>query len=148
MSRAPNRGRPRRMALAARGAACLLAAAVASCLDPVSPPTGSTRFAPPAVYADWWGQLEACSGLSGNLSRIAWYEVPSTPGVWGFQCGDHWYEVCLGEWRSSHQIWLAGPSDAYPGGHVYDEFTVKHEMLHDLTGSAQHGPLFSACVKR
>jgi hypothetical protein len=91
------------------------AALLAACgLDPA----GSQSWDPPAVYQDWWGKTEACSGLSGNFDRIEWMIVPGP----SFPCssGD-----CVGHWDPGHKIFLASDWTTH-------EMVVRHEMLHEL----------------
>jgi len=119
-------------------------AAAAGCESPVAP-SGSQAIAPLPVYSDWWQQVEQCSGLTGDLARVAWYVVPCEAGESGFQCEATPDGLCGGEWLPPHTILLAGPNDVLPAGYADDEFTVKHEMLHDLTGSPDHPDLFKNC---
>jgi hypothetical protein len=127
-------------------AAALVAAATTGCETPYRPKDG-VQYDPPPVYRQWWSSVEQCSGLRGDFSRVLWYEVPSAPGMWGFACPNEPPGLyCTGEWHSPHTIMVAGPNQIYPGGHRYDSLMVKHEMLHDLTQSGDHGPLFARCV--
>jgi hypothetical protein len=108
-------------------------------------PVDGRRVDPPASYAVWWQEVERCSGLTGDVSRIAWYVVPCAPGETGFSCPDTPDHLCAGEWLPPHTIVLAGPNRILPDGYLTDEWTVKHEMLHDLTGSPEHPALFKNC---
>lgn len=42
-------------------------------------------------------------------------------------------------------IALAGPNRFFPDGYADDEWTVKHEMLHDLLGTPEHPAAFTTC---
>jgi hypothetical protein len=127
-------------------AVALVCATAVGCETPFRPKDG-VRYDPPPVYRQWWSTLEQCSGLRGDFSRVLWYEVPSAPGGWGFACPNGAQGAyCSGEWHSPHTIMIAGPSDIYTPGYRYHAFTVKHEMLHDLTQSGAHGPLFTRCL--
>lgn len=46
----------------------------AACHDPLAlePPAGAEPFAPPAVYAGYWAEIEACSGVHSDFSRTRW----------------------------------------------------------------------------
>src|SRR3954467_7355361 len=59
-------------------ASTLLAASVAfvACggvTDPPLPPNAQL-FSPPPVYTTWWNLTQGCSGLSGALGPISWYD--------------------------------------------------------------------------
>jgi hypothetical protein len=127
-----------------RVVAVVLGVAVAGCEVPTAP-AGSQPISPLPVYSVWWQQVEQCSGLSGDLGRVAWYVVPCAEGEPGFQCDATPDGLCGGEWIPPHTILLGGPNSVLPAGYADDEFTVKHEMLHDLTGNAEHPDLFKNC---
>ncbi len=136
------------LGLAAVGAVrvgiAVVGVAVAGCETPTAP-AGSQAIAPMPIFSSWWQQVEQCSGLSGDLARVDWYVVPCVEGEPGFQCEATPDGLCGGEWLPPHTILLGGPNDVLPGGYVDDEFTVKHEMLHDLAGSPEHTDLFKNC---
>src|SRR5688572_14556804 len=75
-----------------------------ACNDPFAPSEipNAVPFDPPAYYADLWREVEKCSGRSGNLQRIRWYQVPNE---YTFFYGFREYS---GYWWSSHEIVLAG----------------------------------------
>lgn len=131
-------------AAAARVVAAVLVVVGASCEVPTAP-AGSQPISPLPVYTVWWQQVEQCSGLSGDLGRVDWYVMPCEAGESGFQCEATPDGLCGGEWLPPHTIVLGGPNNVLPGGYADDEFTVKHEMLHDLTGNAEHPDLFKNC---
>jgi hypothetical protein len=97
-----------------------------SALDPALP-QGAQAMMPPPVYATWWAMTSACSGLSGPLDRVEWYQVPGAatvpyPGV----------SDANGYWSfASDRIVLAGES-------VLDGGAVRHEMLHALLQTGRH----------
>jgi hypothetical protein len=102
-------------------AAPVLAAGLGSCgFDPV----GDAPLDPPAVYQDWWAKTEACSGLSGDFTRISWSVIEGS----SFSCSSG---QCAGHWSEDHHIYLAGDW-------VMDEMVVRHEMLHELIGRPGH----------
>ncbi len=88
-------------------------------------------FSPPPVYTEWWEATEACSGLSGDMSRISWYTALSITSD---------ALVARGLWSPPHEIVLVK-------GYEDDEVTVRHEMLHDLlSGDPSHeSPLWETC---
>jgi hypothetical protein len=79
---------------------------------------------PPAVYQEWWAKTEACSGLSGDYSRLTWSVIEGS----SFSCSSG---QCAGHWSKDHHIFLAG-------AWAMDEMVVRHEMLHDLIGRPGH----------
>jgi hypothetical protein len=130
---------------AARLGVALGGAAILSCEMPASPPPGATALVQPDVFTVWWQEVEACSGATGDLSRVAWYQVPCEAGENGFACEATPDGLCAGEWVSPHTIELGGPNRFFPGGYATDEWTVKHEMLHDLLGTPDHPVQFENC---
>jgi hypothetical protein len=87
-------------------------------------PGGDSPMDPPAVYREWWGKTEACSGLSGDFDRVQWSVVPGN----GFKCSSG---TCAGHWQPDHRIYLAQDW-------TMNEMVVRHEMLHDLLGRPGH----------
>lgn len=123
----------RRLPRQANTTVLLLAHLAAACRDVAAPPlpSGAVRLAAPAVYARWWAQAEACSGLTGDLGAIAWYVVPGADSV---PLPDH--RDVAGYWNSADdRIVLAGRV-ARDGG------TVRHEMLHALLRVGGHPPAY------
>lgn len=93
--------------------------------DPALPP-GAAAFSPAAVYSRWWAMTEACSGVTGSLAAVSWYE---TTGI--LRDPDNG-KVIDGYWSSaSNRIVLS--ADAKMDGAV-----VRHEMLHALIRQAGH----------
>jgi len=128
---------------AARAVVAMLGVAVVACEVPTAP--RGTALTPPSDFSDWWKQVEACSGITGDQTRISWYVVPCEAGEAGFKCDVTPDSLCAGEWRAPHDIQLGGPNRFFPVGYVDDEWTVKHEMLHDLLGRADHPKEFEDC---
>lgn len=116
----------------------LLVVVLASgCADAFSPPAGAEPFDPPASYSDFWIQVQNCSHLSGDPTRVDWYVVPGTVT---FPCA---YGSCRGLWVAPHNIYLSDVAAHDLFGESF--FTVKHEILHDLVGRAGHPPVFEQC---
>lgn len=118
----------------------LVAGACEQSLAPVNARPASAL----SSYDAWWRETEACSGLNGDLQRVEWFTVPADSDG-GFWCEDGPDHTCAGEWMAPHSIFLAGPSPGYPEGYAADEWTVKHEMLHDLVGVPGHPASFDDC---
>ena len=102
-----------------------VAGACGSITDPPLP--GGAQVLPaPELYARWWAMTESCSGLTGPLDAVTWYEVPGASGVQlnGREVAAYWS-------LASNRIVVAGDV-ALEGG------LVRHEMLHALTQSSGH----------
>ncbi len=127
------------------GAAMAAGAGLAAgCEVTTAPPANAMEVVALTSYPSWWHDVEQCSGLTGDLDLVTWYTVPADSDG-GFWCQDGPDQTCAGEWVAPHAIFLAGPSKGYPAGYASDEWTVKHEMLHDLVGRPGHPAVFGAC---
>ncbi|PYP44027.1 MAG: hypothetical protein DMD50_15660 [Gemmatimonadetes bacterium] len=102
------------------------------CLDGFAP-AGAIPLTPPAVYREWWTEIERCAGLWGDFDRVEWYEVPGST----YSCPAHEGQ-CDGWWRSPHTIYMAQ-------SRLYDRQLAEHEMLHDLLQRGDHPLVFQAC---
>lgn len=105
--------------------ACLAAPA---CAPPTAPlPAGAVRYAPnPEQVAIWWREVEDCSGLKGDLSRINFYLVP---------------DAATFEWDGREVIGLWMERDnriVLAGDFAFRDRNVRHEMLHALTRIPGH----------
>ena len=101
---------------------------LAACGDLTAP--DALPVDPLPTYRAWWAEVEQCTDLRADMSRIAWFHVDAC-----FDPGDG--ECHYGMWLAPHTIYLALPDV---------EWLVKHEMLHDLTNGAGHDhPLFLEC---
>jgi len=129
---------------AARLAIALIGIGAAGCGAPTAP-AGAAALTAPTVFSQWWSEVEQCSGLRGDVDRVSWYVVPCVDGESGFKCDVTQEGLCAGEWRSPHTISLGGPNRFFLDGYMDDEWTVKHEMLHDLLGRADHPVQFADC---
>jgi hypothetical protein len=117
-----------------RSLVSLMLAAIAvtgvGCSDPFTfTPQSEVRqsvpFDAPEYYAQWWRDTEACSGLTGDMSRIRWYVVPNSSSF------DYRGASYAGYWWETHDIVLAGRA-------VDQQGVVRHEMLHDLLATGDH----------
>ncbi|MGH7651665.1 MAG: hypothetical protein ACREMS_07455 [Gemmatimonadaceae bacterium] len=89
-------------------------------------PTGAQLFSPPPVYTTWWNLTQSCSGISGSLASISWYD--SGASLENPQTG----EGLAGYWdRAGNDIVLTHAS-------TVDGPTVRHEMLHALLRQPGH----------
>lgn len=100
--------------------------------QPLTQPTPifGLRFPPPIEWNSDWAAMETCTGIHGNLSRLSWYRV-ADGGI-----GDR----VMGRWDFPHRITL---TEFVVTHNVAD--TRRHEMIHDLTQSGEHGPEFQHC---
>lgn len=91
-------------------------------------------------YILWWSELEECVGISGDFHQLRVVEVlaPLTESKQQFPCFSDG-RLCSGVWVPPKDIFLAS-------GMINNERTVKHEMLHALLQSPQHGTEFFACT--
>lgn len=87
-------------------------------------PDGDVPLEPPPVYREWFAKTEACSGRTGDFSRLRWSVIEG----YSFTCASG---QCAGHWRTDHQIFLASEW-------VMDEMVVRHEMLHDILNRSGH----------
>ena len=126
-------------------AAVILVGVATDACEVATAPPGASSLAPPPAFAEWWAEVEQCSGRTGAFERVAWYVAPCTMGQDGFPCDVTPNGLCAGEWRAPHTIVLGGPNRFFPDGYVDDEWTVKHEMLHDLLGTPEHPVEFENC---
>lgn len=95
--------------------------------DPALPP-GATPLTPPPVFARWWAMTEACSGLSRDMSTVAWYVVTGSPTI-----SEGGRSDLAGYYSgASNRIVLADTADL-------DGSSVRHEMLHALLGPSVSG---------
>jgi hypothetical protein len=85
-------------------------------------PAGAVPMQAPLVYGLWWEMTEACSGISGDLSSVRWYELPGATNL----------EV---NGRTYQSYWLAtGNRIVVAGRSRMAGPLIRHEMLHALTG--------------
>jgi hypothetical protein len=116
------------MRTARKTIALVLLVAFPACDNPAAPPLpdGAVAFAAPAVYQRWWQMVEKCSGRTGLLAAVHFYEMPGT--LFSPING----ESLAGFWTA------AGNRIVLKGGLRYDGGTVRHEMLHALLGNGSH----------
>lgn len=99
------------------GIAALLVT-VAACGDPLIEARIENRrpFVPPATYAALYRAVEACSGRTGDFTRIRWFLASSIEADG---------RPARARWSPPHDIVIVA-------GYETDDRTVSHEMLHDL----------------
>ncbi len=88
-------------------------------------PSNAYRFTPPAQYALWWSEAEACSGTTGDISRVRWYRTPEGVELRGAPNTAGQYDA------NGHRIALVGD-------YVENARVVRHEMLHALHPTVGH----------
>lgn len=97
-------------------------------------PPDAFQADPLAEYAEWYMEVEECTGVEGDFDAVRWFEVPHER--WWDPV---WKQYAVGTWRSPHDIYLAEPRRD-------DEGIVKHEMVHDvLRGGQTHDARFEQC---
>lgn len=106
-----------------------VAGSILSCadniVDPRLPP-GATQFTPPAVYTTWWEMTQACSGRSGSLDAVTWYEVPA-------------HVPLESDGRRVTAYWSAASNQIVVSATVArNGQVVRHEMLHALLRTKGH----------
>ena len=102
---------------------------ILACGDRFAPaplPEGAVPFGPPPIYRTWWAQVEQCSGESAAISRVRWFAVRGSDSFVANGQRDN------GLWIAHYRYIVLGE------GRVSDSLVVRHEMLHDLTGSLTH----------
>lgn len=107
---------------------CAGAPLIVACTNVVEPklPADAEQFSPPSIYSKWWQMTQACSGLTGSLAAVTWYQTGQL--VHDTQSGD----VIAGYWLpESNRIVLATAV-------MTDGGIVRHEMLHALIGKLGH----------
>lgn len=98
--------------------ALMLGSACGTLTAPRDVPRDARPFTPPRAYAATWSELEACSGLRGDFSRVRFYEVDSLPDRAVGRTVD----------RSVYLVALFRESDA----------VVRHELMHALVQQRGH----------
>lgn len=101
----------------------VMVAGLLSCGLPTQPlPEEAIPYAPnPDQVANWWRQVEECSGLRGDLRRIRFYIVPDRA-------------TFLWEGREVIGLWMErGSRIVLAAEFAFRERNVRHEMLHALT---------------
>lgn len=108
--------------------ACILALAscdsLARLVDPMFP-SDAQQFSPPDVYSTWWKMTEACSGLTGSLGNVTWFETNQR-----LYTGSG--EQAAGYWNSYTNRIVLTTAIKLDGG------SVRHEMLHALLRKDGH----------
>ena len=109
----------------------LLALLLAGCHDPLAPwqeidLSKAVKIEPSTQYIGWWNELEACSGLSGDVHAVAFYVVPNdsiikvgSESYWGYWIKSGNKIVFAEKWAASEKL-------------------VKHEEMHALLQSPLH----------
>ena len=89
----------------------------------------AVRIEPTTQYAQWWSDIEACSGMWGSLSGVRFYVLPgydfpvNGKDFWGY-----WIET--------------GNKIVVAAAHAGDKKLVEHEMMHALLQTGLHPALY------
>ena len=112
--------------LLGRAVAVVVLFALGCALFPTEPPLpdGAVAMAALPQYALWWRLTERCSGLSGDLASVRWYDVPDAASLFGRDWGGLYY-------GASNRIVVAGLF-------VRTAALIRHEMLHALLAAPGH----------
>ncbi len=96
----------------------------------------------PAVYAETWARVEACSGLTSEFSRVTYLDSPGTLTVPEHNA----FAVTL---IGQHAILLSGILAAnIAKGDSAAILTLAHEDVHELTQRVDADTIFVAVLKR
>lgn len=98
--------------------------ALTACASVRTQPTPQPLTAPP-IYAEWYRQLEQCSGIKGDFKAVDFYVATNT-----FHNGHHF-----------NGYWQLGSIVLAPNK-LNDRAIVQHEMMHDITQSPVHKRTF------
>ena len=77
---------------------------------------------PPAIYRQWYAEIEACSGINGNFDNIQWFSKPDVTVA-----GKGYY----GYWYTDNRIVIRSDLVDY-------KRLIQHEEMHSLLWSGQH----------
>jgi hypothetical protein len=119
--------------------AAILAGLVVSCGDNIVDPELphlAKQFTPPSFYTTWWEMTKSCSGASGSLDEVTWYEVPAGVPL----------EL---DGKPVSAYWSAGSNRIVVSSDVREDGQViRHEMLHALLRDKGHfrGDFLERCA--
>jgi hypothetical protein len=107
---------------------CAGATLIVACTNivEVKLPADAEQFSPPSIYSKWWQMTQACSGLTGSLAAVTWYQTSQV--VFDTESGD----VIAGYWLPESNRIVLTSSVMSDGG------IVRHEMLHALIRRGGH----------
>jgi hypothetical protein len=89
----------------------------------------------PFYYREWWQEMESCTGQTGDLEAITWYQLADTTARTFRAEGQDAAGMYL---PAEHAILLAAPwRDT--------RAVVAHEMIHALRRRGGHPPIFAVC---
>jgi hypothetical protein len=108
-----------------------------SCASPFAP-KNATSFTPLPIYSQWWQEVEACSGLHGDMSKVKWAIVNvDSMKFYYFNCDGIMASGC---WVRPNSIYIVKIDTLFEG-------LVKHEIQHDLLQRGDHPtPPFKTCT--
>lgn len=106
---------------------------IASC-GGFTAPADTRPYEAPPEFLGLWQRMEQCSGLSGDFTRVHWFITNGDLELDG--------TAKAGVWVKPHNVYML---ESYAIDAYRDYVAVRHEMLHDLTQSGEHGAVFTRC---
>lgn len=89
------------------------------------------RFEPPAQYAVWYRELEVCTGLKGDFSKLVFFTADDIQGAMPAGAA-----YIIGYWWWGELYYRTETLNSL-GGRALERF-IKHEMIHDLAWRGAH----------
>jgi hypothetical protein len=92
--------------------------------QPIQNKYGAFAFDPPAIYREWWQQVESCSGKSGDFETVRWFERTFSdflPGTTAGAVSDYATQVIV-----------------VAGNRKLEANIIRHEALHLLLKTPGH----------
>lgn len=112
----------------------LLALALLGACRDFAAPGDAQPYDPPPEFQALWDRMASCAGVHADLGRVHWFTTQGPLELDG--------KSKAGVWSSPHTIYML---DSYIVDAYRDYVAVRHEMLHDLLQTGEHGPLFTQC---
>ena len=100
-------------------------------------PKDAVAFDPPAIFKQYWAQVEECSGVTGDFSQVKWMYTGSPIAV--YSDGLTSYGDAMWDMASNTIVFVQSQYIVA----MADSGLVRHEMLHALL----HDPTHQAWVK-
>lgn len=133
-----------------RALALVVVIALSACSDPtgVAPIVveGLERIEPEPSWRTIYEEVETCTGVEGDFSRVTWFSASSIRDTLEREPGDpagNW----LGPWGRPHDIAIHEVRLSRGGERLAG--TVRHESIHELLQEASHdGEVWCECDGR
>lgn len=114
----------------------LLPISLVECDAMLTQPPVATVIVARAEWTGWYGEMERCSGLTGDAGHVRYYEA-TDEAMEGVERG------AMGLWYPAHaiylRVWVV---------QVNLQRTIQHEQLHDVIQSGAHPAVFDVCDVR